>query len=85
MNEALAAARAAGLEDWMRGELLALLRNGDDETLTRFEEGSRRHARRRAHELADVAELLRELGVAPHLSEAACAQLEDLDPKRERA
>ena len=79
VNEPLAAARAAGLEDWMRGEPLALLRSADDETLTRFEEGSRRHARRRAHELVDVAELLRELGVAPHVSEAARAQLEELD------
>jgi 3-hydroxyisobutyrate dehydrogenase-like beta-hydroxyacid dehydrogenase len=84
VNEALAAARAAGLEDWMRGELLALLRSADDETLTRFEEGSRRHARRRAHEMADVARLLRELGVAPHVSDAAFAQLEALDSRRER-
>jgi len=79
VNEALAAARVAGLEEWMRAELLDLLRSADDETLTRFEDGSRRHARRRAHEMADVAALLRELGVAPHLSDAARAQLEELD------
>ena len=82
VNEALAAARAAGVEEWMRGELLDLFRTAGDETLTRLEEGSRRHARRRAGELADVAELLRELGVAPHLADAARAQLDELASPR---
>jgi 3-hydroxyisobutyrate dehydrogenase-like beta-hydroxyacid dehydrogenase len=82
VNEALAAARAAGVEEWMRGELLDLFRTADDETLTRLEEGSRRHARRRARELADVADLLRELGVAPHLADAARAQLDELASPR---
>jgi len=81
VNEALAAARAAGVEDWMRAELLDLFQNADDGTLVRLEEGSRRHAKRRAREMADVAELLRELGVTPHLSDAARRQLEDLDAK----
>jgi prolyl-tRNA synthetase len=71
--EALEAARAAGVEDWMRGELAALFAEAD---VDRFEQGSRIHAVRRAHELADVAELLHELGVEPRLAEAARAQLE---------
>ena len=79
VNEALAAARAAGVERWMRGELLDLFRTCDDQALTRMEQGSRRHARRRAHEMADVAALLRELGVPPHLAEAARLQLEELE------
>jgi 3-hydroxyisobutyrate dehydrogenase-like beta-hydroxyacid dehydrogenase len=71
--ETLEAARAAGVEEWMRGEILALFADAD---LDRIEQGSRTHAVRRAHELADVAELLRELGVEPRLAEAARAQLE---------
>jgi 3-hydroxyisobutyrate dehydrogenase len=47
-----------------------------------MEDGSRRHAVRRAHEMADVAALLRELGVTPHTSEAARAQLEELATRR---
>jgi 3-hydroxyisobutyrate dehydrogenase-like beta-hydroxyacid dehydrogenase len=76
--EALAAARAAGLEDWMRSELEELLSSADEGTLERMEQGSRVHSVRRAHEMADVAALLRELEVAPHMSDAARAQLEEL-------
>jgi 3-hydroxyisobutyrate dehydrogenase-like beta-hydroxyacid dehydrogenase len=76
VNEALAAARAAGHEEWMRGQLLELFETTDDDALTRMERGSRKHARRRGHEMADVAALLRELGVEPHVAEAARLQLE---------
>jgi 3-hydroxyisobutyrate dehydrogenase-like beta-hydroxyacid dehydrogenase len=78
VNEALAAARAAGVEEWMRAELLGLFSTTDDAALTRMESGSRRHALRRAHEMAEVAALLRELGVPPHLADAARLQLEEL-------
>jgi 3-hydroxyisobutyrate dehydrogenase-like beta-hydroxyacid dehydrogenase len=78
VNEALDAARAAGLEDWMRAELLGLFGAVDEAGIERMEEGSRRHAQRRAHEMADVAALLRELGVEPRLAEAAKAQLDAL-------
>jgi 3-hydroxyisobutyrate dehydrogenase-like beta-hydroxyacid dehydrogenase len=76
--EALAAARAAGLEEFMRGELLELFSSTDDAALDRLDQGSRKHAVRRAQEMADVAALLRELEVEPHLSEAAQRQLDDL-------
>jgi 3-hydroxyisobutyrate dehydrogenase-like beta-hydroxyacid dehydrogenase len=79
VNEALAAARAADAEKWMQAELLELLGGADEAVLRRLEEGSRRHAARRAHEMADVAALLRELGVTPHVSEAARAQLQELE------
>jgi 3-hydroxyisobutyrate dehydrogenase-like beta-hydroxyacid dehydrogenase len=78
VNEALEGARAAGVEDWMRGELLRLFAGVDEAGIERMEEGSRRHAARRAHEMADVAALLRELGVEPRVAEAAKAQLEAL-------
>jgi hypothetical protein len=55
----------------MRDELVALLESGDAAALDRMVTGSRRHAARREHEMADVAALLRELGVEPRMSEAA--------------
>jgi 3-hydroxyisobutyrate dehydrogenase-like beta-hydroxyacid dehydrogenase len=76
--EALAAAEAAGCEEWMRAELLALLESADAAALERMVSGSRRHAARREHEMADVAALLRELGVEPRVSEAARSWLREL-------
>jgi 3-hydroxyisobutyrate dehydrogenase-like beta-hydroxyacid dehydrogenase len=73
--EALAAARAAGVEDWMREELVALFAAVD---LERIEDGSRRHAVRREHEMGEVVALLRELGVPSHVAEASRAQLGEL-------
>jgi 3-hydroxyisobutyrate dehydrogenase-like beta-hydroxyacid dehydrogenase len=78
VNEALEAARAAHVEDWMRDELCGLFAGVDEAGIARMEEGSRRHAERRAHEMADVAALLRELGVEPRVARAARAQLEAL-------
>lgn len=79
VNEALAAARAADVEPWMRAELLALFAAADETVLQRMQDGSRRHAARRAHEMADVCELLRELGVGAHVAAASRAQLQELD------
>jgi 3-hydroxyisobutyrate dehydrogenase-like beta-hydroxyacid dehydrogenase len=76
--EALAAAEAAGCEDWMQAELVALLESADAAALERMVTGSRRHAARREHEMADVAALLRELDVEPRMSEAARAWLAQL-------
>ena len=76
--EALAAARAADVEDWMRTELLTLLSAADDTSLRRMEDGSREHAVRRTREMADVAALLADLGVEAYMSNAARAQLEEL-------
>jgi 3-hydroxyisobutyrate dehydrogenase-like beta-hydroxyacid dehydrogenase len=85
VNEALEAARAAGVEDWMRAELLALFAGVDETAIERMEDGSRRHAARLAHEMADVAALLRELDVEPRLAEAAKAQLESFERARSSA
>ncbi|MGH8982137.1 MAG: DUF1932 domain-containing protein, partial [Acidimicrobiales bacterium] len=71
--EALAAARAAGLEDWMREHLRQELTAADGALVDRLEDGSVRHARRRAHEMAAAAALLAELGV-PALVTAASEQ-----------
>jgi 3-hydroxyisobutyrate dehydrogenase-like beta-hydroxyacid dehydrogenase len=70
--EALAAARAAGCEAWLREEIAGVLGSADGGALLeRLESGSRRHAARRVHETEQAAELLRELGIEPRVSEAA--------------
>ena len=74
--EALAAGRAAGAEEFVRAQLAEVLPGRDIE---RMEHGSRAHARRRAHEMADVAGELRALGVEPRMTEAARELLEALD------
>ena len=76
--EALAAARAAGCEDWLRAEIAAVLESADAALLERLETGSRKHAARRVHEVEDASALLRELGVDPRISEASAGWLKEL-------
>ena len=76
--EALRAARAAGSEDWLREHLRAELAAADETTLARLEEGTYRHALRRAHEMAAACEMLAELGVPGHVARASQLWLEDL-------
>jgi 3-hydroxyisobutyrate dehydrogenase-like beta-hydroxyacid dehydrogenase len=76
--EALAAARAAGCEDWLREHIAAELAATDHATLARLEEGSHRHALRRSHEMAAATELLGELGVPGRVAHASQLWLEDL-------
>jgi 3-hydroxyisobutyrate dehydrogenase-like beta-hydroxyacid dehydrogenase len=76
--EALTAARAAGCEDWLRQNIADELTGFDANTIERLVDGSTRHARRRAEEMAASAEQLRELGVAPRVASAAQELLADL-------
>jgi 3-hydroxyisobutyrate dehydrogenase-like beta-hydroxyacid dehydrogenase len=76
--EALAAARAAGCEDWLRMEIADALSSADAALLERLESGSRKHAARRVHEVEDASALLRELGVEPRVSEASAGWLRQL-------
>jgi len=69
--EALEAARAAGLEDWLTGHIAEDLAKQDATTLTRIVTGTRRHAVRRGHEMAAAAEMLAELGVEPAMAAAS--------------
>jgi 3-hydroxyisobutyrate dehydrogenase-like beta-hydroxyacid dehydrogenase len=73
--EGLAAARAAGCEEWFLREVAATLDAADERLVHRLLEGSRVHAGRRVHELADAGRLLRELGVETRVTEAARAVL----------
>jgi 3-hydroxyisobutyrate dehydrogenase-like beta-hydroxyacid dehydrogenase len=76
--EALAAARAAGHEDWLRANIVGELVASDEHTLARLETGTVRHALRRSHEMAAAAELLDELGVPPRIASASRDWLEEL-------
>lgn len=69
--EALEAARAAGLEDWLTGHIAEDLAKLDAATLARIVTGTRRHAVRRGHEMAAAAQMLADLGVAPVMATAS--------------
>jgi 3-hydroxyisobutyrate dehydrogenase-like beta-hydroxyacid dehydrogenase len=69
--EALEAARAAGLEDWLTEHIAEDLARLDAATLTRIVTGTRQHAVRRGHEMAAAAEMLTDLGVAPIMATAS--------------
>jgi 3-hydroxyisobutyrate dehydrogenase-like beta-hydroxyacid dehydrogenase len=69
--ESLAAAEAAGCGPWLRAEIEAALDSADRDLAERLVEGSKRHARRRADEMAAAADLVAELGVEPHIAAAS--------------
>jgi 3-hydroxyisobutyrate dehydrogenase-like beta-hydroxyacid dehydrogenase len=69
--EALEAARAAGLEDWLTGHIADELAGLDAATLPRIVTGTRQHAVRRGHEMAAAAQMLTDLGVEPIMAEAS--------------
>lgn len=78
--EALTAAKAAGLEEWLRANIRDELVRGNAGTLDRLWDGSHKHAVRRREEMAAAAELLGELGVPPRIAEASRDWLGDLIP-----
>jgi 3-hydroxyisobutyrate dehydrogenase-like beta-hydroxyacid dehydrogenase len=76
--EALEAARAAGVEDWLRADITRTLTDANAGTIDRIIDGTRKHARRRAHEMTDAAALLDQLGVPSTIATATAASLEHL-------
>ncbi|GIE75313.1 hypothetical protein Aph02nite_12630 [Actinoplanes philippinensis] len=80
--EALEAARAAGLEKWLRDIVRDELVRSDAGTLDRLVDGSRKHAVRRREEMAAATELLTDLGIRPRVAPAARDVLESLIPRR---
>jgi 3-hydroxyisobutyrate dehydrogenase-like beta-hydroxyacid dehydrogenase len=69
--EALAAAREAGYEDWLREHIADELAAADASILDRIVTGTSRHARRRGAEMEAAAEMLTELGVDPIMADAS--------------
>jgi 3-hydroxyisobutyrate dehydrogenase-like beta-hydroxyacid dehydrogenase len=76
--EALEAAEAAGLEDWLRPHIAEELAAADASTVERIVTGTRQHAVRRGHEMAAAAEMLTALGVPPIMADASRALHERL-------
>jgi 3-hydroxyisobutyrate dehydrogenase-like beta-hydroxyacid dehydrogenase len=78
VTEALRAGRAAGCEEWLRGNIAGELAAAGPGTLDRLEEGSVVHAVRRADEMSAAAQLLDELGIPARVTEASLAWLTQL-------
>jgi 3-hydroxyisobutyrate dehydrogenase-like beta-hydroxyacid dehydrogenase len=66
--EALRAARAAGVEQWLWRNVVEQLESADEAFAVRLLEGTGRHAERRVHEMDAVVELLEELEQRPLMS-----------------
>ena len=75
VGESLAAADAVGCAPWLREDLEQTLARADAGLVARLLEGSRRHAIRRAEEMAAASAMLDELGVEPRVARAAEAWL----------
>jgi 3-hydroxyisobutyrate dehydrogenase-like beta-hydroxyacid dehydrogenase len=84
VTESLRAARAAGCEDWIRASIAAELTAASPATVDRLEQGSVKHAARRAEEMAASADLLRELGVPPRIARASEQWLRQLMTERDQ-
>jgi len=76
--EALRAASAAGCEEWLRENISHELANASAATVDRLEDGSVRHARRRADEMAAATDLLDQLGIPPRIAAASAQWLRQL-------
>ncbi|MDT2005714.1 NAD(P)-dependent oxidoreductase [Rhodococcus opacus] len=68
--EALAAARALDLEEWLTDNIADELTRADGRTINRIVAGTHRHARRRADEIAAAADMLRTLDIDPDIAQA---------------
>ncbi|MCL4247915.1 MAG: NAD(P)-dependent oxidoreductase [Anaerolineae bacterium] len=74
--ETLEAAQKVGLTAYAREQMLTILQN--EPMIDRFVNGSRKHARRRIHEMDAVIELLDSIDVKAHCSLAARQRLSEL-------
>jgi len=71
--EAVTAGRAAGLEDWIRGQIANQLAGDGQAVIDRFLTGTTKHALRRSREMQDTANYLTELGVPAEMTTASAA------------
>lgn len=76
--ESLEAGAAAGIEEWVRAEIVRALEIPSAELVERLVAGTHRHAVRRREEMAAAAEYLLELGVEPRVARAAEALLAEV-------
>ena len=76
--EAVTAAEAAGCAAWLRDDISTELTGFDGRTIDRLVDGTYRHARRRADEMAAACAQLEDLGVRPRVAAAARDLLAEL-------
>jgi 3-hydroxyisobutyrate dehydrogenase-like beta-hydroxyacid dehydrogenase len=74
--EALEAARAVGVEDWLYDDISATFANASDTFIRRIVDGTAKHAARRAHEMRDAEAMCRELRTPVTMAAATAASLE---------
>jgi 3-hydroxyisobutyrate dehydrogenase-like beta-hydroxyacid dehydrogenase len=74
--EALEAARAVGVEDWLRSDIVRTFVEADGALLDRLIDGTAKHALRRSHEMRDAEAMLRELGTPRTMVAATAESLE---------
>jgi 3-hydroxyisobutyrate dehydrogenase-like beta-hydroxyacid dehydrogenase len=80
--EALEAARAVGVEEWLRGDIERTYVNADAATIDRLVDGTAKHAVRRAHEMRDAEAMLIELGTPTTMVTATAESLERIAAER---
>ena len=73
--EALRAAEAAGLSEWVWADLVAELTAADERLLIRLVEGTGVHAARRVHEMEACTAMLEALGVDPVMTRSTVEAL----------
>jgi 3-hydroxyisobutyrate dehydrogenase-like beta-hydroxyacid dehydrogenase len=74
--EALEAARAVGVEDWLHADISATFVNAGETFIDRLVDGTAKHATRRAHEMRDAEAMLRELHTPTTMATATAESLE---------
>jgi 3-hydroxyisobutyrate dehydrogenase-like beta-hydroxyacid dehydrogenase len=80
--EALEAARAVGVEDWLRADIAKTFVNADAAFIDRLVDGTAKHAVRRAHEMRDAEAMLLELGTPTAMVTATAESLERIAAER---
>jgi 3-hydroxyisobutyrate dehydrogenase-like beta-hydroxyacid dehydrogenase len=74
--EALEAARAVGVEDWLRSDIIKTFVDANEGFIDRLVDGTAKHAVRRGHEMRDAEAMLRELGTPTTMAAATAESLE---------
>ncbi len=73
--ESLSAAERAGCEAWLRAQIASVI---EPSLIDRLVDGSGQHARRRVDEMEAAAAVVADLGLEPHVAQAATAVLRSL-------
>jgi len=80
--EALTAARALGLEDWLTDVITQELTNSGAHSVERIVSGTNRHAVRRADEMEAAGKMLADLGVDHDIADASAVLLRKIIARR---